>query len=86
MGQSKKINERLDELLALQRKHAASARECADCGNLPLSTRDPLSAVMLADPATGEICAGCQQILDSVDAFYVVAIPPRGIVDADAAD
>jgi hypothetical protein len=50
MGQSKKINDRLDDLLALQRKHAQSARECPEYGKRPLSSKDTLGSIVLADP------------------------------------
>ena len=40
---------------------------------------------MLADPNTGQICSGCKAILEEVGAFYVVALPPKGVEAEEAA-
>jgi hypothetical protein len=67
-----------ERLLALRAKHKNSARVCSECGEQPLSLKDPLGAVKLADPETGDVCPGCKAILGGVEAFYVVTMPPRG--------
>lgn len=58
-----------------------NAREWPECGNRPLSSKDPLGAVFVVDADEG-MCPGCKAILEDVGAFYVVALPPRG-VDAE---
>jgi hypothetical protein len=77
--QPEKRRKEAERLLALREKHQQSARVCDECGNRPLSSKDPLSSVLLADPETGQLCPGCKAILEDAGAFYVVAMPPRGI-------
>jgi hypothetical protein len=79
-----KAKREAEELLKLREKHKQSRRECDNCVNRPLSSRDPLGAVILADPDMGKLCPGCKAILEDADAFYVVAVPPRGLPDDTA--
>ncbi|MDQ4043578.1 MAG: hypothetical protein M3118_07160 [Actinomycetota bacterium] len=44
-----------------------------------MSSKDALGSVVLADPNTGQICPGCKAILEDIGAFYVVALPPKGV-------
>jgi hypothetical protein len=85
MGQSKKINDRLDDLLAMQERHKQSAWTCPDCGAQPLTSRDLLGQVFVVDAEAG-MCVTCEAKLAEVGETYVETWLPRGLDDPDAAD